>query len=334
MLYKQSQNLQLDTQIFTENVISQLVGWREEGIPSALVTLVGIEGSAPRRLGSQMAVNADGEYIGVISSGCAEGAIVAEAIDAVQSGLNRCVRYGLGSKYIDIVLPCGSGLDIYFDQGIGTDILKQLESAILDRESTGLTFELSEQSVIAIHPLASETNATYKMASSGSQFTRAYVPPPRIVVAGRGATVEYVAHFASQLEWDVIVASPDQVTLTNTSSYSSAHQHLNMPKDFDASVIDSSTAVVLLFHDHEWEPEILNECATSPAFYIGALGSRRTHEQRKLLLSELNCDANFIDRIHGPVGLSLGANNPPEIAIAIIGGILSTFAELDAAKEL
>lgn len=334
MLYKHSRNRQLDTQIFTENVVPQLVAWREEGIASALVTLVGIEGSAPRRLGSQMAVNADGEYIGYMSSGCAEGAIVAEAIDAIQSGSNRCVRYGAGSKYIDIVLPCGSGIDIYFDQGIGTDILRQLETAILDRESAGLTFELSGQSVTAIHPLASTASAIHKMAGDGNHFTRIYAPPPRIVVAGRGVTVEYVAHFANRLEWDVIVASPDQVTLSNISDCSSAQQHLNMPGDFDTSVIDGSTAVVLLFHDHEWEPEILHKCASTPAFYIGALGSRRTHEERKLLLSRLNCDANFIDRIRGPVGLSLGASNPPEIAIAIIGEILSASAAHGAAREI
>ena len=97
-------------QPFTENVIPQMLQWRADGIASALVTLVGVDGSSPRRIGSQMAVNMRGDYVGYISSGCAEAAIVAEAVDAIKQAIPRTVRYGAGSKYMDVVLPCGSGI--------------------------------------------------------------------------------------------------------------------------------------------------------------------------------------------------------------------------------
>ena len=102
----------MPTLTFTEMVIAQLLAWRRAGVACALVSLVGVEGSSPRRIGSQMAVNADGDALGTISSGCAQAAIIAEAVAAIRTGLPRTVRYGAGSKYIDVVLPCGSGIDV------------------------------------------------------------------------------------------------------------------------------------------------------------------------------------------------------------------------------
>ena len=293
----------LAQRLFTENVIPQLVAWRTANIPCALVTLVAIDGSSPRRLGSQMAVNANGDYLGYISSGCAESAIVAEAIDAINHATNRTIRYSAGSKYIDVVLPCGSGIDVHFDATIQTSSLQHLATQIAARRPASLTIDLA-------------------IGDSPTQFTRAYDPAPRIIVAGRGINVDFVARFAHDLEWDIVVASPDQQTLARLTPIARAH-HLTKPADFDPALIDARTAVVLVFHDHEWEPAILARCASSPAFYVGALGSRRTHAQRRDLLAMSGVPATFIDTIHSPIGLNLGAKNPAEIALAIIAEILS-----------
>lgn len=286
--------------LFTENVIPHLLAWRAASIPCALVTLVGIDGSSPRRLGSQMAVNIHGDYLGYISSGCAEAAIVAEAIGVIKSATNRTVRYGAGSKYIDVVLPCGSGIDVHFDATLTTSTLEHLATEIAARRPASLPLDL---------------------VNSGT-FTRTYAPVPRIVVAGRGINVDFVARFAHDLEWDVITASPDEQTLARLAPIARTY-HLTSPDDFDPSLIDAHTAVVLVFHDHDWEPAILAKCAASPAFYIGALGSRRTHGQRRDLLAMRGVPAPFIDTIHSPIGLDIGAKNPAEIALAIIAEILS-----------
>ncbi|MEQ1695188.1 MAG: XdhC family protein, partial [Hyphomicrobiaceae bacterium] len=281
----------------------QLLAWRNASIPCALVTLVGIDGSSPRRVGSQMAVNIHGDYLGAISTGCAEAAIVTEAIGTIKLATNRTVRYGAGSKYIDVVLPCGSGIDIHFDATLSTRTLKHLTTEIAARRRASLTLDLAS-------------------ATAPAQFTRNYDPVPRIIVAGRGVSVDFVARFAHTLEWDVIAASPDQQTLARLTTVARTF-HLTQPDDFDPALIDAHSAVVLVFHDHDWEPAILAKCAASPAFYIGALGSRRTHAQRRDLLAMRGVPLAFTDAIHSPVGLDIGAKNPAEIALAIIAEILS-----------
>lgn len=291
---------------FTENVIPQLLDWRRAGISSALITLVGVDGSSPRRIGSQMAVNANGDHLGYISSGCAEAAIVAEALAAIEAGACRTIRYGAGSKYIDVVLPCGSGIDVHFDPVITATALEAVQDAIAARQSARLDIALSTDNM-----------------TGRQSYARHYIPAPRIIIAGRGVGVDYVAAMACQLEWDVVVASPDEAMLARVASMTTTTQHLTKPDDFDPVIIDARSAVVLLFHDHDWEPPILAKCAQRPAFYVGALGSRRTHAQRKELLEALGCPVEFIASIRSPVGLAIGAMNPPEIGVAVIAEIMS-----------
>jgi len=287
--------------LFTENVIPQLVAWRKAGVGCALVTLVAVEGSSPRRLGSQMAVNAHGEHLGMISSGCAEAAIVAEAVAAIAAHATRTVRYGAGSPYIDVVLPCGSGIDVHFDATIATAELELLASDIAARR--GPSYSIA-------------------MGTGREPYVRCYEPVPRIVIAGRGINVDFAARFAHDLEWDVVVTSPDEAALARLAPMARVF-HLTAPSDFDASIIDRNTAVVLVFHDHDWEPAVLAKCSSAPAFYIGALGSRRTHVQRCALLASMGCEDAYIRRIHSPIGLDIGAKNPAELGLAIIAEILS-----------
>jgi len=314
---------------FTENVIPQLLAWRNAGIPSALVTLVGVEGSAPRRIGSQMAVNAEGEHVGYISSGCAEAAIVLEAQDMIQSATPRSIRYGAGSKYVDIVLPCGSGIDVYFDPSISTEVLERLNESLLARRPAAMIFDPSSGTRVAL------CNGHDSNVAQGDNtfYSKVYLPAPRVIIAGRGVNVDYVARFAYQLEWDVCIATPDHNTIDRVAPFARHCQHLNRPEDFDQSGIDPYTVVILLFHDHEWEPTILAKCQDTPAIYVGALGSRRTHNVRKMMLEELGCDPAFINSIRGPVGLSIGAKNPAEIALAVVGEILSESAKMSASSE-
>ena len=177
--------------LFTENVIPQLLAWRAQGIPTALVTLVGVAGASPRPIGSQMAVNANGEFQGYISSGCAEGAIICEAVSALARGENTTVRYGAGSKYIDIVLPCGSGIDVHFDITVPTDVLAALQAQIAARQPSALSVDLTHDRPTFLTPAGAKP--------SQAAFIRTYQPSPRIVVAGRGITVDYVARFAHNL---------------------------------------------------------------------------------------------------------------------------------------
>lgn len=300
---------------FTDYVIPQLLAWRGAGIGCALVTLVGVEGTSPRPPGSQLAVNEHGDFVGEISSGCAEAALVTEARLAIGDGLTRVGRYGANSKYIDVVLPCGSGIDVHFDPSIDTEALRGIEAARAARRATALLLRRggggrSEPCDPATTPAA-------------GHVVRIYHPPLRLVICGRGATVASLAQFAHQIGLDVVVYSPDARTLQAVRPLASEAIELRRPEAFTSSRVDDRTALVTLFHDHDWELPVFLACAERPPLYMGALGSRRAHAARIAALRSAGCKAEFVNAIRGPVGLDIGARSPPEIALSIAGEILA-----------
>ena len=126
---------------YVENVLPVLKAWRAEGHATVLATLVAQDGSAPRPRGSQMAIRADGEAVGNLTGGCAEAAIIAEAQARLAAGANRLLRYGKGSPYIDIRLPCGSGIDVFFDTQLRDEDLDLVLAANARREPASLVFD-------------------------------------------------------------------------------------------------------------------------------------------------------------------------------------------------
>jgi xanthine dehydrogenase accessory factor len=319
------------TRRFAEDVLGDLLAWRQQGLRSALVTLVDLDGSGPRPVGSQMAVNELGDWAGQITSGCAEAQLVAHAVEAIEDGRPRLERYGKGSKYFDIQLPCGSGIEVYFDPLVPTSIVESVEVARAARQPVALEFRAAEggSSDHALRKLDIGGPAKQHMQSYGAMdadgvFTRRYLPSLRIVMAGRGPALEALASFAAVLGWSVVAASPDQDALDAIRPIADAVQPLAKPESFDASVIDRWTASVLLFHDHDWEPQIVSRMLQAEGFYIGALGSRQTHRTRREALKALGLSARDIEKVRGPIGLDIGARNPPELALSIAGEILAT----------
>lgn len=301
---------------FTENVIPELLAWRRAGRRAALVTLIGVEGAGPRPIGSQMAVRDDGAAVGMISSGCAEAAVVAEAVAALEAGRPRTVRYGAGSRYIDVVLPCGSGIDVTFDPLVPLEVLEAISAAQSSRRSVSLAIDPEGKAPARLFDARPGTRP--------DAFIRRYDPAPRLLIAGRGPILELLALNAALLEWETVLVSPDTELLARNARLARSTSHLTRPDDFDPTgLVDAATAVVLLFHDHEWEPEILARTEHTPAFYFGALGSRRTHGVRKGLLERRGCSKRFIEAIRSPIGLPVGGKSPPEIAVAIVAEILA-----------
>ena len=276
-----------DPPVYADYVLDALPVWRAEGLKTALVTLVEISGSSPRPLGSQIAVAEDGRAVGAVTGGCVEQSIVLDAIAAMMRGEGRLERYGEGSRFKDLKLPCGSGITVHFDVDLSDDALASLLEA-----------------------RAARRIARYTIAADGLSFEKVYEPQRRLVIAGQGNVVPWLAKVAAMTEYEVMVFSPDD-------------NSLNDPADFDHGVLDAFTAFVSLFHDHSFEPELLNKALASPAFYIGALGSRRAQAARLAALAASGWDPVALRRIHGPVGLDIGARTPPEIAVSIIGQVVS-----------
>lgn len=296
------------------NVLPTLAAWRRDGFRAVLATLVFVDGSAPRPRGSQMAIREDGVAVGNLTGGCAEAAIIAEAVQCLASGANRVVRYGKNSPYIDIRLPCGSGIDVFFDVTLSDEALSRVLQANSAREPASLVFDLER--------LSTRVATGVDNIDSGSHWARLCEPGVRIWAVGKGPLVPLLAQLGSAAEFEVIVYSSEKETLDMARPYAHEAHALTTADGFDCGPLDAWTAFVSVFHEHEWDPPILDKALASRAFYVGALGSKRTAEQRRETLREMGLADDVIARLHGPVGLDLGARSPPEIALAILAQIV------------
>ena len=296
---------------FKEFVIDQCLEWLEHKEDVALVTLVRADGSSPRRLGSQVAVTGSGDSVGSITGGCAESAIVELALEAIGKGENNLVRFGEGSPYLDIKLPCGSSIDVFIEVGLEHPDFARITNQRVQRKPCFMAFDLAQKS-------SQVTNNEIE-----SDYLHCYQATTRIVIAGNGPIVPALASLCQLLEYEVIVSSSDPETLDRIDNVR-AKWNLIKSGPLDQVVYDGLTALCTVFHDHDWEPELIEQALNSDAFYVGALGSQRTHEQRKRLLASLDLDPSQIERIRAPIGLDLEANGPHEIAVAIAAELIES----------
>ncbi|MEM6851424.1 MAG: XdhC family protein [Pseudomonadota bacterium] len=305
----------MPTSRFKDYVIDDLLAWRRAGERGALVTLIGVDGSAPRPLGAQMAVRENGDFVGHLTGGCAEAAIVAEALAAMEEGANRRLRYGAGSPYLDIQLPCGSGIDVYVDAATPTDVIAEIASARGRRRPISLTIDSdAHRSELISWPAAS---------AADELFIRDYAPRTRLFAIGAGPILGALSELAAVMDFEMVAFSPDESALDLAQRAGAETRRLTTPDAFEAPPGDRWTAATLLFHDHDWETPLLTRLLSQPLFYLAALGSRRTHAQRVAALIEAGCDAASVGRIKGPAGLDIGAKSPSEIALSIMAEIVA-----------
>ena len=300
----------------TDNVLPRYLEWRRAGLRAALVTLVDVKGGGYRPLGAQMAVAETGAYCGYISEGCLEAAIVAEAVDAIARGQNRRLQYGEDSDILDIRLPCGATIELFVDVGFPIARAEEITAALSRRQAMTLHLDLAG----GAHRVAPAP--PHAMARrQGDAFIRPYHPPVKLVGVGAAAALVSLAHFAHLSGYSVEVASNDQETLAATAAICGRQFKLATPQALPEFAIDARTALATLFHDHDWEVDILRQALLSDAFYIGSMGSRRSHEERLERLSACGLEAQMLARIHGPAGLFPSGRNAPEIALSILGEI-------------
>ena len=249
-----------------------------------------MDGSFPRLPGAQLAVSETGQTYGFISNGCLETELKSRALHLLKERKNEFVRYGKGSKYIDIVLPCGSGIDLYFDQALASNLIHQASELTKQRQPFTLYTNL-ETGVSELSQLRGIEQHNAKTELEGKLFSRVYRPAPKLVIYGDSHVVSAFVNFAKAANFEVEVAS-GEVTL------------------------DCWTAAVLLFHDHSVELPILKKLLKSKCFYIGAQGSVRTHEARVELLRSDGFSDEEIGRLNGPDG-SYTQNQKPDGACCI-----------------
>jgi len=297
-------------------VLGLLVDGGRRGVPGVLATITGIVGTGARAIGTQMAVLQSGESAGSFSSGCVESAIVAEALEVLARGEARTVRFGQGSPYLDIQLPCGGGMDVLFLPSPDLDVLTTVAGARGERRMAAL--DLSEAQGAALAELG--------LPPAPDAFRVTYRPALRLILFGHGAEMLTTLDLAQGLKLPVELLSPDEQIVAAGLRQGAKSVLLTSAAAPPRLIGDRWTAFLLLFHDHDWEPPLLEHALATEALWIGAMGSRRTQAARQAALKARGVGDDAIARVRGPVGLIPNARDPATLALSAVAEIVGAYA--------
>lgn len=267
-----------------------------------------------------MAVAADGSSAGSFSGGCIETAVVGEALECLANNAPREVRFGAGSKYLDIRLPCGGGIDLLFSPLRNAAVANALFGAVSARQPFTISMD-SETGIITNSP-AKQDQAVMR---NGSTVHVNHVPAAKIVILGHGAVVENLASLTISYGLDCEILTPDQDIMDRITKGGGTAHRLKTPAATDLYQADPWTACVFYFHDHDWEAELMKQALASPAFYIGAMGSFRTHDTRKALLRDIGVSDDAIERMKAPIGIIPSTRDPATLALSTLTEIIATY---------
>ena len=289
-------------------ILRLLADGAADGIGGVLVTLTGIVGASSRGIGTQMAVLTDGRHAGSFSGGCIEAAVIAEAQVVLTAGCGRTVRFGSGSPYLDIRLPCGGGIDLLFtprpDAATLLAVLERLE------RRAAVQLEIRENAVV----LAGQP--------AGDGFVCRYVPALRLVALGHGEDLTALVRLAKAFGLPVEAFAPE------TDRHAAAEAGITplvSRTALPALTGDAWTAFVFLFHDHDWEEHLLPHALAQEGFYHGAVGSARTHRARLEDLRAAGVPQDALDRLRGGIGLIPATRDPATLALSILGELVQDY---------
>lgn len=301
----------------------------KNGRRTAIVTLVGVEGGAPRTVGAQLAVAEDGRYHGYLSGGCLEQAVALEAVETMRNGQNQLVRYGRGSKFMDIKLPCGSGMDLFFDCSLGAEDIATARSLQLTRRAFTLESDLTPgaNARSRIETLRGTSRAV--TGRDENRFSRVYLPAMRLVLFGSGPAASGIAGIARAAGLELAVWSPDDATRADLAVQGIEAQNGSEAVNDLISTIDAQTGVIIAFHEHQLEPDLIARALASDSFYVGALGSKKVHMQRLDMLRTMDVTEEALARIRAPLGLIPGAKSKATLAIGVVADLFAEGKRLD-----
>jgi len=297
----------------------------DEGLARALITLIEVEGGSSRSIGAQMAVLADGRYCGYLSGGCVEAAIAAEALKAIEAGRDEVLRFGVGSPFLDIRLPCGGSIEVHVHVNPDPAIIGEIGGLLRQRVAFGLELTPSTGLARLIPSIAPGRRTSWK----DDAFLRCYSPVTRLMLIGRGVELEAMVGTAAAAGLDVVTFCADEPSAIASEAAGAAVFRLTVPSDVPPLPIDPWTAVVFLFHDHDWETELLKAALGGNAFFVGAMGSRRAHGVRRERLLAAGVEGAIIDRIKGPVGLFGPTRDANALAISILADVTQSRLQFD-----
>lgn len=288
------------------------------GERSALVTITAVIGRSSRAPGTHMAVSETGAFHGSLSGGCVEAAVVGEALRVIDEGRAELLRFGKDSPFIDIRLPCGGGLDLL----IVPQPLQAAVRAADDRLRTRqpMTLSIGLDGALKVEPCGHPASGW-----RGQMFHAAHRPDLRLFLLGHGTEVEALARLGVAYGVDVAVLTPGRDIVDAMAAQGIEAHWLKTPAATPHMRADRHSAIVLLFHDHDWEADLLMQAIGEDAFFIGAMGSRTTHAARLEQLRAKGVSETELRRIRGPIGLIPATRDPDTLALSVLAEIVALY---------
>lgn len=345
-----------------KEVINPVQEWFARGHEVAYAVVVATEGSGPRELGAMMAVNDAGEVAGSVSGGCVESAVVDEAGAVISQQTPQLLSYGVADELgLSVGLTCGGTIYIFvarlepgllweslvnaFDtqcafalctvvagSQIGAKLLvfgdatQPLVNSTGDRALDRLVSDDARRLLgQGLTQLCDYSHSREELANSQIKvFIQSFTPPPRLIIIGAIDFSRALCQMGKLLAYHVTICDARSRFATAARFPDADEVEIEWPHHYIRSTaIDYRTAIVVLTHDPKFDIPALREAVRTPAGYIGAMGSRRTHRDRVRRLEEIGMSPEEIARISSPIGLDIGGNTPEETAISIFAEIIA-----------
>ncbi|WP_194095917.1 XdhC family protein [Marivivens aquimaris] len=303
--------------------------WHNSGRGAVIATVVETWGSAPRPIGSQLVIDRDGAMEGSVSGGCVEGAVITEAMEAVDDGKTRLLAFGVSDDQAFAVgLACGGQIRVLVEpvggDALSADLLKELVDARAARQRIAYVADLENDD----RKLADASDYAERFRSDksgveedGRTFVAIHNPPLRMLIVGAVHIAQPLVQMARACGYDPILIDPRPVFGSEERFPGEVISDDWPDEAMEALGLDPRTAVVTLTHDPKLDDPAIRAALSSDVFYLGCLGSTRTHAKRVERLEQDGFSAEQIARIHGPVGLNIGAKSPAEIAVSIMAQV-------------
>ena len=313
-----------------DNLLQVAIQWHERGIGAVIATVVETWGSAPRRVGSQLIVSGDGNMEGSVSGGCVEGAVVLEALESLKDGKTKMLEYGVSDDDAFAVgLACGGKIRVLVEpvgKQMPQKLLQELGVAISRDQSVIYEINIKTMQRRLVYSDYEDRIRKDRSGFEDDQITFLNVYSPKIKMDIVGAV-----HIAQALVPIAKIAGFSPRIIDPRESFANHERFggIEISNDFPDLALTKTkpnyrTAVVLLSHDPKLDDPALHIALQSEAFYIGALGSKKTHHKRKERLRNSGFKEKQIERIYGPIGLNIGASSPEEIAVSILSEVIAT----------
>lgn len=318
--------------------------WDDEGREVALATVIATWGSSPLPVGSQLVTDNKGSFEGSVSGGCIEGAVITEALEVIESSRAKRLFFGVSNERAwEVGLACGGEIEVYIEKlEPNLSLYKEVMALKMDQIPVCLITDLINNDKMLVRPDDPESldklplglrdaisdalrrDSSIVLQKDGkTYFIHAFNPDPQLIIVGAVHIAGPLARIAGLTGYNVVIIDPRAV-FASKERFPDTKLILEWPDEaMEKIALHSRTAVVALTHDPKLDDPALKTALRSDVFYIGALGSRKTHASRRECLKIEGFSEEQISRIRCPIGLNINARTPSELAVAILAEIIA-----------